>query len=61
MDALSSEAQGIVYVKSIAGGMFTYTTVDRAGAVTSQNVGSYEDIMRLVGYNTGRIRLMLNK
>jgi hypothetical protein len=57
----ASAAQGMVYVKSIPGGMFTYTIIDEAGMITAQNVGSYEDILRLVGYNHGRIRLMLNK
>ena len=61
MDALSSAAQGIVYVTSIPGGMFAYTTMDRVGMITYQNVGTYEDIMRYVGYNAGRIRLMINR
>ena len=57
----ASAAQGVVYVKSIPGGMFTYTIIDEAGMITSQKVGSYEDILRLVGYNHGRIKLMVNR
>jgi hypothetical protein len=57
----ASAPEGIVYVKSIADGMFTYTIIDRAGMITAQNVGNYEDIMKLVGYNTGRIRLQVNR
>lgn len=57
----ASAPEGILYVKSLAGGLFTYTIVNGAGMITGQNVCSYEDLMKLVGYNTGRIRLQINK
>jgi hypothetical protein len=60
MDSASAP-QGIIYVKSIAGGMFTYVMIDEAGMITAQNVGTRDEIMKLVGYNTGRIRLQLNR
>jgi len=41
--------------------MFAYTMIDRNGMVTAQNVGDYNDIMRLAGYNADNIQLMLNR
>ena len=61
MNATPNSSMESVYVKPLDNGMFAYTIIDRAGMVTAQNVGDYDDIMRLVGYNGNQIKLMLNR
>lgn len=61
MDFIPNSGNATVYIKPLDNGMFAYTIIDRVGMVTAQNVGTYDDIMRLVGYNANNIKLMLNK
>ena len=61
MDFIPNRGNETVYIKPLENGMFAYTIIDRVGMVTAQNVGNYDDIMRLVGYNADNIQLMLNK
>jgi len=61
MNFIPNSGMQTVYIKPLDNGMFAYTMIDRTGMVTAQNVGDYNDIMRLAGYNADNIQLMLNR
>jgi hypothetical protein len=61
MNFIPDSGMQTVYIKPLDNGMFAYTMIDRNGMVTAQNVGDYNDIMRLAGYNADNIQLMLNR
>ena len=61
MNFIPDSGMQTIYIKPLDNGMFAYTMIDRNGMVTAQNVGDYNDIMRLAGYNADNIQLMLNR